>query len=59
MVSKITKKATAAPPAVNPQPSPTVSSAMALRGALASTKGKDLTFAQIRKAAAAEMKQKV
>ena len=32
--------------------------ATALKGALASTKGKDLTFAQIRKAAAAAMKRK-
>ena len=59
MVSKITKKAPATTPVVNPQSSPAVSSAMALKGALASTKGKDLTFAQIRRAAAAEMKQKV
>ena len=59
MVSKITKKAPAMTPAVNPQSSPALSSATALKGVLASTKGKDLTFAQIRKAAAAALKQKV
>ena len=58
MDSKITKKAPAMTPAVNPQSSPAVSSATALKGVLASTKGKDLTFAQIRKAAAAAMKRK-
>ena len=58
MVSKITKKGPATTPghtrrAPRIQPDATI-----LKGVLASTKGKDLTFAQIRKAAAAAMKQK-
>lgn len=53
MVSIVTKKSLATTPGATRHAPRTQSGAAALKGVLASNKGKGLTFAQIRKTAAA------